>query len=265
MTATDQQAGESPPLKKQVQRRKPKGDQGGRSKLRPTVAHIAEKLDEKNLKHTWWIVLSLGEERSLELLARTLEIEAQGGMLIASGERRRTPGGVFFYLANPEAGEKSARWRQTERDQEAARLRAHQTWIAEQIAAHWPQRQQALADLVRDGVKRARKMRVTLTGRPSKVVDQGAYVMTILRAPHPTEKMPDDLPPIPDSNLAYVVYIPKSHWERVEKRYEADGGDVLALQPHWELSITGFLTYDSGIKKMSLFARAVNLQRIEPS
>lgn len=256
MTATDQPAGESPPQKKRAKRSKPKAGHG-RPKLRKTVAHIVEQLDEKNLKHTWWIVLNLGHERALELLARTLEIEAQGGMLIASGARRRTPGGVFFYLANPEASQKAARWRQTERDQEEAHLHAHQSWIAEQIATHWPQRQQVLADLIRGGVKRARKMRVTLTGRPSKVVDQGAYMMTIMRAPQPTEKMSDELPPIPDSNLAYVIYIPKSQWQRVEKRYTEE--------PHWELSVTGFLTYDSGIKKMSLFAKAVTLQRLAPA
>jgi hypothetical protein len=31
-------------------------------------------------------------------LQQTLAIEAEGGMLVTSGKRRRTPGGVFFYL-----------------------------------------------------------------------------------------------------------------------------------------------------------------------
>jgi hypothetical protein len=33
------------------------------------------------------------------LLQQTMDLEAQGGMMTESGKRRRTPGGVFFYLA----------------------------------------------------------------------------------------------------------------------------------------------------------------------
>jgi hypothetical protein len=45
------------------------------------------------------IVGVLGENTSLELLDQTLRIEADGGMMVSDGSRRRTPGGVFFHLA----------------------------------------------------------------------------------------------------------------------------------------------------------------------
>lgn len=46
------------------------------------------------------IVKRLGCEEALRLLARAQEIEANGGMLINNGSRRRTPGGVFFALVH---------------------------------------------------------------------------------------------------------------------------------------------------------------------
>lgn len=40
-----------------------------------------------------------GDDKMLELLSETQRVEQAGGMLVPDGSRRRTPGGVFFYLA----------------------------------------------------------------------------------------------------------------------------------------------------------------------
>lgn len=45
------------------------------------------------------VVDELGGPACVELLRRTLEVESQGGMMTADGSRRRTRGGVFFFLA----------------------------------------------------------------------------------------------------------------------------------------------------------------------
>lgn len=44
------------------------------------------------------VILEIGEEKALELFEATRGIEASGGMMIADGSRRRTPGGVFMTL-----------------------------------------------------------------------------------------------------------------------------------------------------------------------
>ncbi|HET9957556.1 MAG TPA: phosphorylated adapter RNA export RNA-binding domain-containing protein [Polyangiaceae bacterium] len=67
-----------------------------------TVSNIAKSLgeaDEIPLTQIAGIVRVLGEEGALALLNETQEIEKGGGMLLADGTRRRSPGGVFFQLA----------------------------------------------------------------------------------------------------------------------------------------------------------------------
>jgi phosphorylated adapter RNA export protein len=48
--------------------------------------------------HITRIVQTLGPERSMALLQQAVQIEAQGGLMLPDGSRRRTPGGVFFRL-----------------------------------------------------------------------------------------------------------------------------------------------------------------------
>ncbi len=69
--------------------------------LTEIVDEIAAQLGEteptprKTIKRA---VRILGPERVQALLDRTLETERTGGLMLPDGSRRRTPGGVFFYL-----------------------------------------------------------------------------------------------------------------------------------------------------------------------
>jgi PHAX RNA-binding domain len=65
------------------------------------VTTIAQKLGEverEPLKKLKAVVRILGPEKALALCEKALEVEQQGGMMTQDGSRRRTPGGVFFYL-----------------------------------------------------------------------------------------------------------------------------------------------------------------------
>ena len=54
-----------------------------------------EPSPRKQLKRA---VRILGPAQVQALLDRTLDIERSGGLMLPDGSRRRTPGGVFFYL-----------------------------------------------------------------------------------------------------------------------------------------------------------------------
>lgn len=65
------------------------------------VEKIAKTLGESEeipLKQIGQILESIGEERTMQLIAETLEIESKGGLMVPDGSRRRSPGGVFFNL-----------------------------------------------------------------------------------------------------------------------------------------------------------------------
>jgi hypothetical protein len=86
--------------------------------------HIVETLQERNHSLIKKIVYVIGPERTQEFLQKTLEIEAAGGMMTTDpthSSRRRSPGGVFFYIVRgsiPKAEQRRI-WPQTKKKKQA--------------------------------------------------------------------------------------------------------------------------------------------------
>jgi hypothetical protein len=71
------------------------------------ASEIADTLGETHKsprKRIALIVQLCGVAFAQDILRQTVEIEASGGMLTSKGDRRRTPGGVFFRLAKDQMG-----------------------------------------------------------------------------------------------------------------------------------------------------------------
>jgi hypothetical protein len=64
-----------------------------------TISKALGEADEGPLAQIEAVIDALGDETSLSLLAETDRIEKAGGMERGDGKGRRSPGGVFFYLA----------------------------------------------------------------------------------------------------------------------------------------------------------------------
>jgi hypothetical protein len=64
-----------------------------------TIAKALGEVDEQPMTQITGVVKALGDEASLSLLEETKRIEAGGGMMLPDNSRKRTPGGVFFFLA----------------------------------------------------------------------------------------------------------------------------------------------------------------------
>ena len=68
-----------------------------------TVDTLAEALQEPNRPLLTQVLRTLGQDRTRAVLTATLQCEAAGGMRTKAGDRRRTPGGVFFQLVKQHA------------------------------------------------------------------------------------------------------------------------------------------------------------------
>ncbi|XP_043916718.1 phosphorylated adapter RNA export protein [Protopterus annectens] len=65
---------------------------------------IAHRLREQKKDLIARVVKFLGKKKAIELLMETAEIEQNGGLYIADGSRRRTPGGVYLNLLKSSSG-----------------------------------------------------------------------------------------------------------------------------------------------------------------
>jgi hypothetical protein len=63
-----------------------------------TIAHTLGESEPAPLQQLQAVVNILGSEQALALCEKAVEMEQQGGMLTKDGTRRKTVGGIFFYL-----------------------------------------------------------------------------------------------------------------------------------------------------------------------
>jgi hypothetical protein len=177
----------------------------------------------------------LGIETALTYLKRSLEIEEQGGIMLPDGSRRRTPGGVYFFLLRKEVEPK-----------QRARIFAGQAQSPPTTAASgasitsqpliptkmiWAERGSLLDEtLAETGVTRTVKM--TLIGRPGKIVERGQCITFTMQQSEKIPALPAGLP-LPSAQTVaatrYNVYIALKQWKKVAAAI-ADPEDVLIVE-----------------------------------
>ncbi len=118
----------------------------------------------------------------------------------------------------------------------------------------WAERGRAIEELLAQPRGRADNVKLTLIGRPGKIVEQGGFVMTTMQANGKVPTLPKGLPAPPESRLLYLVYIASKQWKKVSEAIQ-NPDDILILE--------GFLTWDSELKKLSVFAQSVTTRDLQ--
>ena len=187
---------------------------------------------------------TIGPERALAYLAETLAQEAAGGVLVRNGSRRRTPGGAFFYRVRTQVRGKERRriWPQAQPQpkQPAVPLQ----W-ADRLA-HFP------ALLMEPGVAMTAKL--TLIGRPGRVIQAGDCVITTLQSSGKLPTLPKGLPTPPAQPTTFVVYIAAKQWRKVEAALE-DLNDALIVE--------GAPVYDERLPGLAVLAQSVTTKVLQ--
>jgi hypothetical protein len=197
------------------------------------------------------IVKHLGLEFAQEILQQTLNIEAEGGMMLADGSRRCTPGGVFFYLAR---GRMSSKLRyEVFRHNQPAKSPSKPNPSNQVDSIVWADWQAVLAPLLQEPGT-ATTVKAVLIGSPENIKLQPEYVTFKLT---PADKSPTLPRGVPKPELAptpYTVYVSAKQWKRVEEA---------ATDPEDALIIEGTCAYNEQIKGMAFYTTNITSKRLE--
>ncbi|MGQ9887310.1 MAG: hypothetical protein ACUVSX_02355 [Aggregatilineales bacterium] len=254
-TSVDRDAPASqPPAEGDVSKRK---QQAELNKLTHQIAQKLGETEQKPIRQIGIIVRHFGAEAALALLAETEAIEAQGGMMIANGRRRRTPGGVFFYLAKermtPEEREQLLPSRYIRIKQYRAMLR-EQEEKANLPTFVWETRHAAIAPALAEQGE-VSSVRITMVGRPGKVELFRDMVVTAMAHTGKFPTFPRGVPAPPETPTVYTVYMSSAHWHKVKQSIENEPEDMLIVE--------GFCAYDEAVGAMAVYAISVTSKKLE--
>jgi hypothetical protein len=209
---------------------------------------IATQLEER--KATAWAtihrsVIALGADAALALLQKTHDVEAAGGMLVPDGSRRRTPGGVYFWLVRQEATEaqhreifqyggpkspNSGNPTHTPKKPEAKKAtRPHQPTSASAFV--WAERGAFLVEVAQNKGD-VKTVKITLVGRPGQIVEQGRCFLISMQQAAKIPPLPAGLPLPPAEAIGatnYTVYIASKQWRKVAEAI-TDEEDSLIIE-----------------------------------
>lgn len=193
------------------------------------------------------IVKVLGVERAQTFAREALAIEAQGGLLVPDGSRRRTPGGVFFHLVKARVKARE-RWLLFRRPLPRTRPPASSAATPEssQPDVTWKTRTPAVQEALREKGA-VHDVKIVLVGRPGVVVDRPNCVIAAMESTR-GPSLPKGLPAIPSTPTTYTVYIAHKHW----------AGVAAALSnPDDALVVEGWAAFDPELEGIAVFATFV--------
>ncbi len=201
----------------------------------------------------------LGPARARAVLGQALTVEAQGGLTLPDG-RRRTLGGIFFYLVRtsdaisredkdyifPVAGGRPTRAGGSGTSAApASAAPAPVVWTDETF--------RALARQLQQDPGRATTVKITVIGRPGAIVEQGQAVAVALVS----EKVPD-LPkglPEPPAGTRYTVFVARKQWAKVAEALAADPEDAAIIE--------GDVALDARVEGIAVYATSATTKRTQ--
>ena len=221
------------------------------------VADIAAQLGETEayaLKQIEGVVAELGAAAAYDFLEQTKSRLAEGGVTTYDGSRPRTPGGTFFFIVRGQVTveQHQAIWPNHRLPYRLARQlskAASPKRPTPAETAHPRLTWAAAADLLPPLSRQkgtAMTIKLTLIGRPGKIIDKGEVIVTVMTSDKiPT--LPKELPLPPEEPTVYLTFIAKKQWHKVAAALEADPEDRLIVEGYpamdKKLGVVGVLAH----------------------
>jgi len=212
---------------------------GTASQARVLAREIADALKESNIALIYRIITVIGPERTKAFLREALELEAQNGLLRKDG-KRRTPGGTFFFRvrSNLPAAERKQLWLPGPRKKQSLQRASAQAdtglptpkaKLPPVVSLTWEEAKQ-LGQQALEAIGEAKTVKLTLIGRPSKIVQQAHCVVIAMKGKEPAS-LPKGLPTPPaNSAITWAVFIVNKQWNAVKDSVIGNPEDNLIVE-----------------------------------
>lgn len=200
-------------------------------------------LQQRQIRHIVW---ALGRKQALALAEQAVQIDANEGMMVPDGSRRRTVGGIFFYLAytygKPEEGKQI---RKLFRPAPQTRKPSTPPFV-------WDDRIELIKQLL-EKKGQIRTVKITLVGKLGKYAEKGSFVAAVMQS-STVPSLPKGLPAPQPTKTNYVVYIAAKQWQKVADTVN-DPEDILIVE--------GFPQSDSRTGAISVFTTSVTTKKLQ--
>jgi len=220
------------------------------------ASQIAQELNEPNVPLMNQVVRVYGIETAKALLAQTLEAEQEGGLMTRAGDRRRTPGGVFFWLARQQA---------TTPEQKKVFKQWFSRWKGSEGAPPpvdtgpklplfvWETRQEVYESLATEkGTILA--VKISVIGRPYHWEKRADVVIARFQQRHKLPLgLPKGVPQPPAEPTEYVVFIAAKQWRELE--------GPLTTNPETGIVAEGVVSFDPELPGIAVFATKATLKQ----
>jgi hypothetical protein len=232
------------------------------------IADTLGETEENPRKRILTVVRAVGRTHARELLNMTLQTEEHGGILVPDGSRRRTPGGVFFHLAYSVGKTKSGQPlvrpqdlpKKPKKEQPVQQQAKPQPQVKPQTVKVTQQQTPVLTwDNRLPAVKEAEvekgqaNVKITVIGRPGKIVDKGSCIVTVMESTK-VPMLPKGLPTPTNMATKYAIYISSKQWKKVEEAIK---------DPEDTLIIEGFPKTDPEVSAIAVFATNVTTKKLQ--
>lgn len=224
------------------------------------VAHQLGERDRVAIECIRRIIDLIGIERTQTLVDQARRIDAAGGIVTHDGRRRRTLGGIFFYLFNQSASPDQRReilhlqarlraeiaFRKRLKTPSVGRLGSLSTSVDLDSARH-------LARKLAGSAGKTLSMKIRIVGRPGKTERRDGLVIFQMHSPVLPPKLPKVLPPLPDTPQTYVIYMAVKQWLRVAPQLEQDDHALI---------VEGAAAFDPQLGKLVIYAQEAYIRQL---
>lgn len=211
---------------------------------------LAARLGENEsgpLRQIEMLLRYVGVETVRAKVDEAIQIDSGAGMLTQTGDRRRTLGGIFFYIIKKDMDP-------------SIRQRVFPNFGMQRKGAvlEWADRMKHIAPLLETPHGEGDQIKVTLTGRPGEIVIyDNTVITTMVSIPRDDAPLPRGVPTPPRNTTIFVIYMALKHWEPVQRSLEKNANDKMMVE--------GLCTFDPESNTMAVLATAVTTAKLQKS